>query len=328
MAEWDLIKKEFEETEISLAGLSTKYNIKYPTMKSRKKREDWAKKKDASKIKKDASSQKLKDANKKEPCDYSSQHEILKMENNEITNKQRFFVQEYLVDSNATQAAIRAGYSKKTAQEQGSRLLLNVMVQDAIQEAMKIRELRTEITVDKVLQELWAIAKADPNEIVELRRSCCRFCWGDNFKYQFTDNEMESRKVQYEAAKESASKENKPVPEFDSAGGTGFDATKAPNLSCPECFGEGINDPHFKDTRKLSPGAKTLYAGVKVGKSGIEVKMRSQDKALELVGKYLGMFKDKVELTGKDGEPLQIDMTNPEERRARIDALLARRKGT
>lgn len=49
-----------------------------------------------------------------------------------LTNKQKRFVYEYLIDSNGTQAAIRAGYSEKTAQEQSSRLLSNVMVQEII----------------------------------------------------------------------------------------------------------------------------------------------------------------------------------------------------
>lgn len=48
-----------------------------------------------------------------------------------LTDKQQRFVAEYLVDRNATQAAMRAGYSEKTAQQQGSRLLLNVMVETA-----------------------------------------------------------------------------------------------------------------------------------------------------------------------------------------------------
>lgn len=52
---------------------------------------------------------------------------------NGLTDKQRRFVQEYLIDLNATQAAIRAGYSAKTAQEQSSRLLSNVMVQGAVE---------------------------------------------------------------------------------------------------------------------------------------------------------------------------------------------------
>ena len=51
---------------------------------------------------------------------------------NKLTNRQKRFVEEYLIDLNARQAAIRAGYSPKTAQEQASRLLANVKVQTAI----------------------------------------------------------------------------------------------------------------------------------------------------------------------------------------------------
>lgn len=51
-----------------------------------------------------------------------------------LTDKQELFAREYLKDLNATQAAIRAGYSEKTAQEQASRLLSNVMVQSRISE--------------------------------------------------------------------------------------------------------------------------------------------------------------------------------------------------
>lgn len=78
-----------------------------------------------------------------------------------LTNKQRRFVDEYLIDLNATQAAIRAGYSKKTANEQGARLLANVSVMLVVQEAMKARENRTHITQDRVLQELARIAFFD-----------------------------------------------------------------------------------------------------------------------------------------------------------------------
>lgn len=79
----------------------------------------------------------------------------------DITAKQKRFVDEYLVDLNATQAAIRAGYSKKTAQEQSARLLSNVMVQQRVQDQMKAREQRTGITQDRVLQELARIAFFD-----------------------------------------------------------------------------------------------------------------------------------------------------------------------
>lgn len=71
-----------------------------------------------------------------------------------LTPKQQAFVAEYLIDLNATQAAIRAGYSEKTANEQGSRLLANVSVQAAIQEAMDKRSEKVEITQDYVLKTI------------------------------------------------------------------------------------------------------------------------------------------------------------------------------
>ena len=60
-----------------------------------------------------------------------------------LTEKQQRFVEDYLIDLNATQAAIRAGYSAKTADQQGSRMLANVKVQQAISVAMAERSKRT-----------------------------------------------------------------------------------------------------------------------------------------------------------------------------------------
>ena len=71
-----------------------------------------------------------------------------------LTNKQSLFVKEYLIDLNATQAAIRAGYSAKTAQEQSSRLLSNVMVQEATQKAQEERAERLELDADWVLGKI------------------------------------------------------------------------------------------------------------------------------------------------------------------------------
>lgn len=78
-----------------------------------------------------------------------------------LTPKQERFIDEYLVDLNATQAATRAGYSAKTANEQGARLLANVSVRSALSEAMKARQTRTHITQDRVLEELSRIAFFD-----------------------------------------------------------------------------------------------------------------------------------------------------------------------
>lgn len=82
-----------------------------------------------------------------------------------LTPKQERFAQEYLIDLNATQAAIRAGYSEKTAQEQGSRLLTNVMVSDAIAHGRKKISERTEITQDMVLREFAKIGFADIRKV-------------------------------------------------------------------------------------------------------------------------------------------------------------------
>jgi phage terminase small subunit len=83
------------------------------------------------------------------------------MAKGKLTAKQAAFVQEYLVDLNATQAAIRAGYSKKTARQIGEQNLSKVDVSTAVQQAMKERETRTGITADRVLKELEKIAFFD-----------------------------------------------------------------------------------------------------------------------------------------------------------------------
>ena len=68
-----------------------------------------------------------------------------------LTAKRQAFVREYPIDLNATKAAIRAGFSEKTAYSQGQRLLKNVEVADAVQKALAERSERTEITQDYVL---------------------------------------------------------------------------------------------------------------------------------------------------------------------------------
>ena len=70
-----------------------------------------------------------------------------------LTAKQRCFVAEYLKDLNATQAAIRAGYSKKSAGTLSQQLLAKKHVSEAIREAIEAREKRSEITSDRVLRE-------------------------------------------------------------------------------------------------------------------------------------------------------------------------------
>ena len=82
-----------------------------------------------------------------------------------MTPKQERFVEEYLVDLNATQAAIRAGYSKSTSYSIGQRLLKNVDIQKAITAAREKQQRRVEITADRVLEEYAKIAFFDPRKL-------------------------------------------------------------------------------------------------------------------------------------------------------------------
>lgn len=141
-----------------------------------------------------------------------------------MTPRQKRFVEEYLIDLNATQAAIRAGYSKKTAQEQGHQLLRKTSVKAAIDAAMAERSERTGITQDYVL-----------NVIKETVERCSQ-------------------------AKPVLNKKGEPV---------------------------------FVETPdgQLQPAYQFESFAVL--------------KGAELLGKHLGMFTDKMELSGKNGGPIE-----------------------
>lgn len=212
-----------------------------------------------------------------------------------ITAKVKRLVDEYLIDLNATQAAIRAGYSPRTAKQIASETLAKQEVQALVQERQAALAERTEITQDAVLNRLWAIATADPTQIMQFRRTCCRYCYGKKHGYQWTKGE-------YQRAVKDANDIAKPAPECD--GGFGFDPRKPPVATCTECFGQGHGAAFFEDTRNLRGAAKTLFSGVKQGKEGLEMKTLDQVEALKLVGQHLGMFKTKVEHSGANGQPL------------------------
>lgn len=226
-----------------------------------------------------------------------------------LTAKQQAFVREYLVDLCATAAARRAGYSARTAKEQAAELMRKPQIAEAITEAQKARADRTEITADNVLRDLWAIAQADARELVELRRTCCRYCWGAGFRYQRTAGELERDREAWEALDDKAKARLGGV--FDEKGGPGYHAKRDPNPECPECFGDGREEVFVHDTRKLSPTARRLFAGIKQTKDGLEIKTLAQDTALVTVGKHLGMFRERVEHSGPDGKPLPAATVAP-----------------
>lgn len=147
-----------------------------------------------------------------------------------LTEKQQRFVDEYLIDLNATQAAIRAGYSVKTADVQGSRMLGNVKVQQAISEEMAERSKRTGVNQDRIVEELAKIAFVNIEDVVD----------------------TDTGEILPNASKD--------------------------DLAC-------IESVKFKQSDNQYGGSIER-----------EVKLASKMKALELLGKHLGMWNDKLDV--------------------------------
>ena len=84
-----------------------------------------------------------------------------------MTDKQERFCREYLIDHNATQAAIRAGFSKKTANEQGSRLLANVNISKRLQQLTAPVFKKLEVTHERITEELAKIAFLDVSSMYD-----------------------------------------------------------------------------------------------------------------------------------------------------------------
>ena len=200
-----------------------------------------------------------------------------------LTPKQQRFVEEYLVDLNGAQAAIRAGYSPDTARQMATENLSKPYIQLAIAEERKAQQERTQVTADKVVTELALIAFADARELAEVKTGCCRCCWGEGFKFQRTVGE-------YNHDREQWLNKGKELADFEDQGGIGFNPLKLPHPECPNCGGDGDARVVLKDTRTLSQQAAALYAGAKVTKHGIEVQMHSKMDAIEKLAKHLGVY--------------------------------------
>ena len=97
-----------------------------------------------------------------------------------LTAKQQRFVDEYLIDLNATQAAIRAGYSKKTARQIADQNLSKLDIKAALEKRMQSRSARTEITQDMVLRELAKIGFSDIRKVVRWGETQVRMVDGED----------------------------------------------------------------------------------------------------------------------------------------------------
>jgi hypothetical protein len=223
--------------------------------------------------------------------------------------QEQFCVEMTLVDENGRLPTAHEAYmraygctSRKSALNSATELVKNLAIRARIQELRNQLAAKVQQGSADVLSELWKIATADPNEIVEFQRVCCRCCWGEDFKYQRTEHEWLAEQAAVEAfnAKQTDPKKHKTA---DPAGGTGFDARFDPNRDCPHCFGEGKGRIVIKDTRYLSPAALALYAGVKETQNGIEIKLHSKTDVLELLAKAFGLLINKTDVTS-GGKPL------------------------
>lgn len=148
-----------------------------------------------------------------------------------LTNKQQAFIEEYLIDLNATQASIRAGYSTSAAKEIGSENLTKPNIKEAIEKRLAERSKRTGINQDRIVLELAKIAFMKMTDIVDPKTG--------EIRYDATDED----------------------------------------LACIE-----------------SIKVKTIPTKSGMGTER-EVKMASKMKAIELLGKHLGMWSDKLDLT-------------------------------
>lgn len=223
------------------------------------------------------------------------------------------FVQEYLVDLNGTQAAIRAGYSAKSAAEQAHHLLRHPHIQDAVEEAKRKLQDKLEINAERVIQKLATIAMADPRELVQNKVSCCRFCYGVGHKYQRSDHEMEGDREEWE-------RQGKDPLHFNEKGGAGFSLALPPVETCPHCAGDGVSRVVLKDTRDLSPTARLLYCGAKQTKFGVEIQMHNQLDVLDKLCRHLGIYATD---NYQKSDPLSLRTMTDAERAVRIERMLA-----
>lgn len=220
--------------------------------------------------------------------------------NIKLSAKVTRFIAEYLKDNNATAAAARAGYSDPNY---GRQLITNPNVAQAIAQQQKASIVRTLGGADEVLEQMWQLATFDANHLSQYRRGACRYCWGFGHHYQWRDA-VEFEEKRLEAL---AQKSREPV----DVGGYGYDHNREPNPECPRCNGDGIGQPYFADTRKLSPDAALAYSGVKLGKSGVEITAISRERMFEAVMKRLGLadseFAQKLQQIEIERRKLEVE---------------------
>lgn len=194
----------------------------------------------------------------------------------ELKDSESLFVAYYLESRNKYEAYRRAGY---TGSDRNARMLYRKpAIAKAINQGIEQLSDQAILNAQDILRHWHEIAIADPGEISQMRRVCCRYCWGIDHHYQWIDD------AEYRREEAKAARDNRPPP--DQSGGFDFIGNDDPNPECPKCAGEGIENVYLADTRDLVGPARRLIAGVKMTKFGIEVITRDQDAALKNLASF------------------------------------------
>lgn len=177
-------------------------------------------------------------------------------------------------------------------------------VQKAVQ-AVVVAKLTNASDAHETVRRMWASTiSTDRNEIAQVRRIPCRYCYGVGHKYQETPQERRDREKDHAETLRGLMDKAVPAkdwPRFDDKGGVGFTKKRPPHPECPECDGEGITDVLIKDTRHLSPAARAIYDGVEIKNGQVSISIASREKAEERLAKSLGMFIERsINLNGDD----------------------------
>ena len=216
-------------------------------------------------------------------------------------NHIRFIAEYYRTNPRNAVAAYMAANpkcTKATAESYASVIMARDDVKSEMAHWDAFMSVGAVLEADAFKREIARVAFSDARELTEWNIGACRYCYGDNFRYQRTPAEFErdmSKHIRDCTDKQSGYCSDPLGLTFDVQGGVGFSPKREPHPDCPECHGDGVGYERFNDTRNLSPGAARLFDGVKVTKDGIEIKVRSRDKALAMVGQTLGLLNPKTD---------------------------------
>lgn len=248
----------------------------------------------------------------------------------DLSDREARFVMEMAVDGNASAAYVRAGYSAKNANVNSSRMLAKDSIQAALERVRAAVAERAGFSAEQTLRFASDILETDSRDLVEYKVSCCRFCYGDGHLYQRTAGEMDLDRKKHAAQADLRAQRNPDyIPtEFDEQGGDGYDRRKPPNTECPACAGDGEGRVVIKDTRYLSKAAAALFAGVKEGKDGVEVKMHDKVAVVDKMFRFHGLYEvDNRQKAAQATDPAALVALSEAMDRSRMErqAVMARR---